>query len=96
MSFMFWFPLGIAAGVMFVLWSYSTDFKGIRTMVEQDIADAGDEADVWAAFHPESKPSSKDVSDRDCYRFEELMHRIQLWAVLSLTMIALLILVGPW
>jgi hypothetical protein len=36
------------------------------------------------------------MSDRDCYRFEELMHRIQLWIVLALTVIALLLLVGPW
>jgi hypothetical protein len=92
MSFIFWFPLGLAAGVLFVIWSYSTDFRGVRSMVEKDIADAGEEGDVWAAFHP----PKKDDSRRDPYRFEELMLRIQLWIVLSLTIIALLILVGPW
>ena len=92
MSFMFWFPLGIGTGVGFVIWSYATDFRGVRSMVEKDIADAGDEGDVWAAFHPGQKTDTV----RDPYKFEELMQRIQLWAAVVFALIGLLILVGPW
>jgi hypothetical protein len=90
MSFFFWFPFGIGCGVLFVIWSYRTDFQGIRTMIEQDIADAGDEGDVWAAFHsPESE-------ERDAYKLEELMQRTQIVAALLMVLVGLLILIGPW
>jgi len=92
MSFIFWFPLGIGSGIALVIWSYAADFRGFRTMVEKDIADADEEGNVWAAFHSGPK---KEVM-RDPYKFEELMQRIQLGGVALCVLVGLLILIGPW
>jgi hypothetical protein len=93
MSFFFWFPVGILAGVSLGILALVYDFRGVRSMLEDDVKSGMDDIDVWGAFQARGPHGDK---TRDYERFEELMQRTQLWVALVCVLMGILALVGPW